>query len=52
MNQCKTIQAPAETEKTGANVPGTLGFDLYLMTLGLNREAFKAPRAVRVCFPQ
>jgi hypothetical protein len=39
-----TRPAPAPA-KTGAFVPGTLGFDMYLAAIGLSIAAFKAPKA-------
>lgn len=44
MNDAPTTPAPAETEKPGYSVPGTLGFDIYLASLGVDHDALKAPR--------
>jgi hypothetical protein len=39
-----TIRAPNEEAKTGENIPGTVGFDIYLASIGCGREAIRAPR--------
>lgn len=39
-----TRPAPAP-EKTGAFVPGTLGFEMYLAAIGVSIAALRAPKA-------
>lgn len=40
-----TKPAPADTtNQDGDMVPGTIGFDIYLATLGATRDALRAPK--------
>ena len=39
----ETRRAPEES-KSGPSIPGTIGFDIYLATLGCDYRALKTPK--------